>query len=177
MVDALTVKRPLHTLLIAFLAAWMPFCCCQARAAVHALVHSALDPASGAAHHCCSAAPEADECADERCADADECGEADDCAGSAACCSPGAAGADHAHKPAKAPQHGCGSCKDRVLPGGTLSLEPAGDDCQWLDFTLPLAAAWLTPVAVHVDPTHQHTGPPGLQSGRNVLQQTGLLLV
>ncbi|MFO0783916.1 MAG: hypothetical protein U0636_09565 [Phycisphaerales bacterium] len=166
------MKRPFHTILVAFLAAWMPFCCCQARAAVHAMVHSTLDGVAPAPHACCqdegTAADESSE---------DGCGSAEDEACVDRCCGGAASSHDTAHKPAKAPQQGCGTCKDRVLPGGSFQLEPAGDDCQWLIFALQASGALAACEPAPACPTICRTGPPGPQSGRDVLQQSGLLLV
>lgn len=161
------MKRPFHTILVAFLAAWMPFCCCQARAAVHAMVHSTLDGVAPAPHACCqdegTAADESsDESSDDTCVDR--------------CCGADSSH-DKAHKPAKAPQQGCGTCKDRVLPGGSFNLEPAGDDSQWLVFALHVSSAWAACETAPVRLPICRTGPPGVQSGREVLQQSGLLLV
>jgi hypothetical protein len=57
---------PAHRLLAAFLALWLPFCCCQARAAARTVVHAmhgdpqaaACDP--GELPSCCRGEPERD---------------------------------------------------------------------------------------------------------------------
>ncbi len=63
---------PAHRLLAAFMALWLPFCCCQARAAARTLVHAVHDGDAAAPCRvddlppCCRAAQEpAGDCCDE----------------------------------------------------------------------------------------------------------------
>jgi hypothetical protein len=142
------VQRISHTLVTLLLAAWLPFCCCQARAAMNAVVaHSAHSAHStGANEGCC--------CSEEPATDASE--SKDPCPDKSGGC--------------------CTSCKDRVLPSAT-SVPPAdeiGTDWVACAFALHVHS---TAADAYSDGCAHSTGPPGVRSGRLILQQSGVLLV
>lgn len=146
------MQRISHTLVTLLLAAWLPFCCCQARAAMHAVVAKAAQTSDEGdeccSHCCCSDKPATDDAtsdAGERCP-ADKSG---------GCCT---------------------SCKDRVLPAST-TVPPADEiGTDWIACAFTLHSDAPIVVASSVGPGHA-TGPPGVRAGRDILQQSSILLV
>lgn len=140
--------------LVAFLAAWLPFCCCQVRAAAAAVAHAAHHDDVETVRACC-----ADEQVD------------------GGCCSRGGEAEHDGRAPSKADC--CVACKERALPSappaidvdtvGTIDFiatavlavagEPAADACPW-----PGAFA-------------RDTGPPGAPDGRTTLALHSVLVI
>lgn len=148
--------------LVAFLAAWLPFCCCQVRAAAAVVAHAGHRAADAEPRPCC----------------ADEA--ADDCGSPIGCCN-AAPGADRHDHDGKAPAKGdcCVSCKERALPAAAPTIDV--DTVGTFDFVaqavcalppLPVRAACAAPGAAAHD-----TGPPGSPGGRAALAMHSVLVI
>jgi hypothetical protein len=165
----------LHQFLATFMALWMPFCCCQVRAAAAAVVHagqgtsvseqaedSKLPPccrakAARGKPQAVSAHPATSSCCDED-------GAAQDTA------------KDNGHGKSKGSC--CTSCKERVLPPAPVTIDH--DAVGTIDFvatavlaegTLGLARPAAAPLA------RRDTGPPRAPAGRQALALHSTLVI
>jgi hypothetical protein len=145
-------------LLVAFLVAWLPFCCCQVRAAAVAVAHAGH--ASGAAA-ATKAVPAC--CRDDAGDDAD------------ACCAPDAPVGDTA--PVKTDC--CTSCKERVLPPAAPALDV--DTVGTIDFVATAVLAVPEPVlpasACRAPGLRADTGPPAPPGARLALALHSVLVI
>lgn len=155
-----------HRILAAFMVLWMPFCCCQVRAAAHAAAHAAAGNPTAAWH------------ADAPCCTGAACCGADESAGeepAASCCAPDPG---RGQEPAKG-KDCCTSCKERVPPPAGAVLLPT--DSHGTD--LPpcqghvLATTAADGPAFRVDSSHGDAGPPAKPSGRDALARHSVLLI
>jgi hypothetical protein len=148
--------------LVAFLAAWLPFCCCQVRAAAAVVAHAGHRMAETDVPSCCQ----------ER--------TSDDCCAPAGCCDAAPDADRHDHE-GKAPAKGdcCVSCKERALPAAAPTIDV--DTVGTVDFVaqavlatdaLPVRGACAVPGAAAHD-----TGPPGAPGGRTALAMHSVLVI
>ena len=145
--------------LAAFLACWMPFCCCQVRAAAMAVAHVAHADDGDRDHRpaCCRAQSAEPACDAER---------------HDGCC-------DEAGGDRGAPAKGtcCVSCKDRSLPPAVQGdLLPAIS----VDFvaTAVLADGWAAQADAGAPEAGRHDrGPPPLPGGRAALALHSVLVI
>lgn len=155
------MNHALRQLLITLMALWMPFCCCQVRAAasvVMAVTQQESSPQSGetpALRHasCCDGNDEALESSTSDKAT---------CSG----------------KPAKPHKVCCISCKERVLSSSSISIDH--DAIGSIDFVgvAVRAIALSMPLAPRTSPSVSYdTGPPRAPSGREALALHSLLLI
>lgn len=159
--------RTAHRILAAFMVLWMPFCCCQVRAAAHVAAHVAVGHAASTGEvggSCCAAT---DCCGNEF---AEHPGEAVD-----GCCTPHE-GSPHA--PAKGADC-CTTCKERVPPPAAPSLLPADTVGAELP---PWQEAPVVAAASDVPPRHARVlqgdaGPPPRPAGRDALTLNAVLLI
>ena len=150
-------------LLAAFLALWMPFCCCQVRAAAAAVAHVAHPAATGEDHRpaCCR----------EK-APGKASGKTPDAERHDGCC-------DESGDEQGAPSKGacCVSCKDRSLPPTAhADLLPALS----VDFvaTAVLAQWWAARAeSVGPDVRRSDRGPPPSPGGRTALAMHSVLVI
>ncbi len=129
----------------------MPFCCCQARAAVHAVTRGvSTQPAPSCCTQCCHA-EEATE------------------GGNAPCSDPGS----------KDTRTGCcTSCKDRVLPAAITLDTPDSFGTDLIFAAMEFSVLPDVPTNLFASAQREHTtGPPGKASGRDLLQYACILLV
>ena len=145
----------LRRVLFAFLAAWMPFCCCQVRAAVQIVAR---------AQH--SDAVCADESQDDHCCCADESASAAD----SGCCG--------SERPVRDGDC-CATCKDRVGPVAPAielpDLSPQIDAVATALLADAARAVASTPIAAARAPLD--TGPPWRPHGRATLALHATLLI
>ena len=145
----------LRRALFAFLAAWMPFCCCQVRAAVQIVAH-----AQHATADC------ADEAQDEGC-----CCEVDTAVGAdSGCCD--------SEQPVRDGDC-CATCKDRVGPVAPAvelpDLSPQIDAVATALLADAARAVASTPIVAARAPLD--TGPPWRPHGRATLALHATLLI
>ena len=148
--------------LAAFLALWMPFCCCQVRAAAAAVAHVAHVAGIAAANDhrpaCCREASS---------------GGGSDADGHDGCCDE--QGGDDHGAPAKGSC--CVSCKERLLPPAVQGdLLPAMS----IDFvaTAVLADGWAAQAgAVACPEARADRGPPPTPGGRAALALHSVLVI
>lgn len=148
--------------LVAFLAAWLPFCCCQVRAAAAVVAHAGHRATDAEPRPCCR--EEA----------------TDDCCTPAGCCDAAPDAGRHDHD-GKAPAKGdcCVSCKERALPATAPAIDV--DTVGTVDFVAQAVCALPKP-AVHAacaaPGTAAHdTGPPGSPGGRMALAMHSVLVI
>ncbi|MFO0963621.1 MAG: hypothetical protein U0625_12065 [Phycisphaerales bacterium] len=163
-----------HQLLATLLACWLPFCCCQARAAADALAH-AVCPAEAGTHASAGAAERTlPPCCRARAAErASHALDASHAAPS--CCDRG--GTDGKKAPAGSCSS-CAGCKERGLPGTTPTIDH--DSIGTLDvavLVLALDAALPARIATAVPGMRCDTGPPTPQPGRLLLALHSQLVI
>jgi hypothetical protein len=167
------MRRALRQSLLLLLAAWMPFCCCQARAIAQVIVHAQHVPAGAdGLPACCRAAQEAPRtcCRGTDGPDAADRPAADDRPATGRCCD----GEDDA--PA---DHGncCSACKDRVappVPGGSIDFHAELDALATM-LLLQCEDRGLSGAAPR--PAAPDTGPPPRPAGRAALERHSILVI
>lgn len=158
-----TVSEPMRTranqLLVAFLVIWLPFCCCQARAAAQVLAHAALQSETERAGAATRQSPRHSCCSDEKSTERPSC-------------------CDTSKVPAKDSCSNCITCKERVLPAAMPEINH--DSIGAIDMVAMLTA----PIGVTVElRTRTHagaaydTGPPTRPAGRIALALHSRLVV
>ena len=154
-----------HRFLVAFLSAWLPFCCCQVRGAAQALAHLSHEAGATDAGECCSRGT-----AEVACCDRDP--------GPDPCCGPDG-GAEPSHGAPATKGTCCIACKVRALPpaapGAMDLVAPAMVDfvatALLPDFAEREQAARLSPA------TPDATGPPPRPAGRTALASHSILVI
>ncbi len=145
----------LRRALFAFLAAWMPFCCCQVRAAVQIVAHAQHATAD------CADEAQADDC----CCEVDAAAEAD-----SGCC-----GGEQPVRDGDC----CATCKDRVGPVAPAvelpDLSPQIDAVATALLADAARTVASTPIAAARAPLD--TGPPWRPHGRATLALHATLLI
>lgn len=163
--DPSTMRLVAHRFLVAFLSAWLPFCCCQVRGAAQAVAHLSHEGGATVADDCCSRAT-----ADDGCCDGDT--------DAAACCDCGE-GDDSAHRTPATKGTCCIACKVRALPPaapGAIDLVAPST----VDF---VATALLPDFAAdphatcHAPACPDATGPPPRPAGRTALATHSILVI
>ena len=169
--------RPrLHQFLATFMAFWMPFCCCQVRAAAAAVAHA------GQGTTACGRADDSNlpPCCRAKAAHAKAQAAANHHATSGSCCDDD----DAAEGNAKNTGHGkskgscCNSCKERVLPPAPATIDH--DAVGTIDFvaTAVLADGTLGLVRPAAAPlARRDTGPPRAPAGRQALALHSTLVI
>jgi|LauGreDrversion4_2_1035121.scaffolds.fasta_scaffold15201_2 hypothetical protein len=154
-----------HRFLVAFLSAWLPFCCCQVRGAAQAVVHLSHETETAQGDDCCSRGAAKDACCD---GDADE----------GACCD-SAAGEDSSDRAPATKGNCCIACKVRALP-------PVAPDSVDLvaSATVDFVATALLPspdAGAHASSPSSAcpdaTGPPPRPAGRDALSAHSILVI
>lgn len=154
-----------HQAIAALLALWMPFCCCQVRAAAHAVAHVAAGDRGSAAHGahgCCDGAPRTAACCDAA-SDGNDGG----------CCDPDQGGTSDRTPGADC----CTSCKERTPPPPAPSIDHA--DAIGVDLPPTVGQPGPAPAAEGHERTAAHghdTGPPPRPAGREALALHSILL-
>lgn len=147
--------------LVAFLVAWLPFCCCQVRAAAAVVAHAGH---AGAAttDGCCDEPVREGCCAPARCCDA----------------APDGAGQGHDRAPARADC--CVTCKERALPSTPPAIDV--DTFGIVDFAAEAVLAIDDDDSAcgrgsRSGPAARDTGPPGSPGGRATLALHSVLVI
>ena len=173
------MRSRLHQFLATFMAFWMPFCCCQVRAAAAAVAHAGQGT---------SVSEQADDSNLPPCCRAKAAhGKAQAVSAhhvTSSCCNEDDTAKDAAQDTAKDTAHGkskgscCTSCKERVLPPAPVTIDH--DAVGTIDFvatavlaegTLGLARPAAAPLA------RRDTGPPRAPAGRVALALHSTLVI
>lgn len=159
--------------ILLFLAAWMPFCCCQARAVAQAIAAAQRpDRVEAPGAGCCGAgrAAQVPACcrADREAAPA--CCESVDADAPARCCGgEDGAPADHGNC--------CSACKDRVAPPAPADALHDAAELNALATMLLAEHAEAVRAARHAAPAAPDTGPPPRPAGRAALERHSILVI
>ena len=145
------MNRLARQILLLFMAAWMPFCCCQARALAQMIAHAP----HGASAGCCTG--EAPSC----CRESTE----DDCCGGGDEDPP----ADHGNC--------CPTCKDRVAPAAAPDTIDHAPKLDALGTMLLAEFADAAQGDAHTASAERDTGPPPRPSGRDALSLHSILVI
>ena len=164
------MRSRLHQFLATFMACWMPFCCCQVRAAASVVAH---------AGHSTTASEHADDSKTPPCCRAKASNgtapAASDHHVSGGCCDDDDS-TDTAHGKPKGTC--CVSCKERVLPPAPVTIDH--DEVGEFDF---VATAVLAAAGLGLDPAtdaplaRRDTGPPRAPAGRQALALHSTLVI
>lgn len=167
------MRRALRQSLLLLLAAWMPFCCCQARAIAQVIVHAQHVPAGAdGLPACCRAAQEAPRtcCRGMEGPDAADRPAADDRPATGRCCGgEDGAPADHGNC--------CSACKDRVAPPAPADALHDAAELNALATMLLAEHAEAVRAAGHAAPAPPDTGPPPRPAGRAALERHSILVI
>lgn len=146
-------------ILVAFMACWLPFCCCQARVAANALVHLSHTQEA----ECCTS-----DCCGSGCCDSQEAADHDGCCGG-----------DGSGTQDRTKGSCCVLCKERALPPATPS---AVDEvsASAVDFVATALLADSTTAGAERRAPAGHRsdgGPPPRPSGRRALCVHSVLVI
>ncbi len=159
--------------ILLFLAAWMPFCCCQARAVAQAIASAqGPDRVETLGAGCCGAvrSESVPACcrADREAAPA--CCDSVDTDAPARCCGgEDGAPADHGNC--------CSACKDRVAPPAPADALHDAAELNALATMLLAEHAAVTRAGGHAAPAAPDTGPPPRPAGRAALERHSILVI
>ena len=161
--------------ILLFLAAWMPFCCCQARAVAQAIAAAQRpDRVEAPGAGCCGAGPAAPVpacCRTDRETTPACCQTVDaDTDAPARCCGgEDGAPADHGNC--------CSACKDRVAPPAPADALHDAAELNALATMLLAEHAEAVRAAGHAAPAAPDTGPPPRPAGRAALERHSILVI
>lgn len=154
------MRMQAQRVLVAFLVFWLPFCCCQARVAAHALVH--LSHAEDA--ECCGSGHD-----EPSCCDSSESDDHGDCCG----------GSQERDGQERTKGSCCVACKERALPpSGPNAIDEVS--ASTVDFVATALLADATTSCTEgraPSGTQRERGPPPRPCGRQALRFHSVLVI